>query len=224
MFIPPPPPPKVPPPPAIFNENVVLPVKNRDKYKFSIPQLAEMYEVTYMAIKKRLDGVAPDGVIKGGAKVWDISRITFVTNDLNVSLQRKSTSSLDFHQEDHLSSLIEDDLSSDIPLPEENLGKMTPAQLKVYFQTLDIQQSYLNKKSANAVKSGELIPKEEVRKSFVLSFKIMAEYLDSLPDILERDGLLESDKVDRAIKSVDRIRTELANTMSNMAKEIETEL
>jgi hypothetical protein len=175
-----------------------------------------------MAIKKKLAGVMPDAIGKNNAKVWDLARITYVTNELEISQQRKQTTTIS-------ESLPDEQIPNydpDLPLSDDlqDLRKLTPSQLKIYYQTLDVQQSYLSKKIANTKVAGDLLQRADVEQAFVTSFKMISNYLDSLPDLLERDGVIESNKVELAIKSVDRIRTELANSMSTYTDELKDEL
>ena len=196
-----------PPPPSstpVKSADLVVGV-GRESCMFNTKQLAEFFEMSVTAVTKRIKGVTPDGKI-GRFMVWDISRVAILTNDAHTSIQQ--TYDLSKRNDRSLG-----DISADEPLPTSDLGSMTPNELKTYFQTVDIQQSYLKKKIANEETAGELLRKSDVLDSMVNSFKIISNYLDSLPDVLERDGLISSADMDKTINSVDRVRVELANSL-----------
>lgn len=103
---------------------------------------------------------------------------------------------------------------------EADVVNMSHKDQKVYYQAKIAKEEYQKKRMENEKLSGSLIPVDEVRVSTVTAFKIMGNFLDSLPDVLERDGIIGNNKVDRAIKSIDRVREELSITMSTYAKEL----
>jgi hypothetical protein len=100
---------------------------------------------------------------------------------------------------------------------------MTPSQLKTYFQTVSIQQEYLKKRRENLKDAKQLIPKEDVRDSFVTVFKIISIFFDTLPDVLERDGIIDKHKVDDAIEVVDSIRSDLAIKVEDYVVSLDNE-
>ena len=67
---------------------------------------------------------------------------------------------------------------------------------------------------------GELIPAREVEIGLAGAYKTLALTLDTLPDALERDGVISSDEIGRVIDIMDSAREQLANDLleSNMMK------
>jgi len=218
---PPPPPPKKvappPPPPPPPNKSVEAPkpappiiVKKEEKFAFTISELAQMFKLSNQGVRKKLKGVEPD-IRKGNAWCWYIHRVAILSADAELAIQRR------YDVSKRKDASLKDIQTADRPLPVTDLGRMTPQQLKVYFQTVDVQQTYLKKRRENQVASKELIPKESVRENLSEVFKIIGNFMDSLPDVLERDGLIEGTDVDHAIELVDRVRHEMSTKVSEYA-------
>ena len=58
-------------------------------------------------------------------------------------------------------------------------------------------------------RAGELIPVEDVREEFSDMVKMMVTYLETLPDILERDAGLTPQQVEHVVKSSDKLRQQM---------------
>lgn len=204
---PPLPPPVAPPPPPVPRQEVPAIMTNLTaRYLFSLSELAEMFGLSQAGAKKVIKDVEPDGK-RGRAFVWQLSRVAKLTGDVELAIQREYESRND--------ATLGDIQTANKELPITDLGAMTPAQLKVYFQTVDIQQSYLGKRRINLQKAGELIPKESVREAFVNVFKIITIFFDTLPDVLERDGIVDRGRVDDTIKVVDGVRQDMADKVQD---------
>jgi phage terminase Nu1 subunit (DNA packaging protein) len=89
------------------------------------------------------------------------------------------------------------------PVPEG--GRLDPGQEKARLDKLRADQIA----DAIAVKRGELIPAEEFRQGLAGPFKLLANTVESLPDVLERDAGLTGAQAELCIKICDRLREDL---------------
>lgn len=64
-----------------------------------------------------------------------------------------------------------------------------------------------------AVRAKEFIPVAEVRDELAHVFKLLAQILETVPDILERDCGLAPREIEAVEKHVDKLRTELADRL-----------
>lgn len=103
------------------------------------------------------------------------------------------------------------DFTGDAPPPGA-----TPAELKTYFQAKQAEQQYIKTKNDNDISTGDLLHKDDVEKTLINAFKVVAHYMDNLGDILERDGVITHAEVTAVDASVDKIRQQLAEELMNM--------
>lgn len=89
------------------------------------------------------------------------------------------------------------------PVPEG--GRLDPGQEKARLDKLRADQIA----DAIAVKRRELIPAEQFREGLAGPFKLLANTVESLPDVLERDAGLTGAQVELCIKICDRLREDL---------------
>jgi phage terminase Nu1 subunit (DNA packaging protein) len=98
---------------------------------------------------------------------------------------------------------------------------MTPSKLKVFYQAMTAKEDHKTRKMKNDTMLGLLLSREDVEITTAAAFKTIVNFLDILPDQLERDGLLRSDQVPVLIDSLDKARYQLASDLSSLNKELE---
>lgn len=104
---------------------------------------------------------------------------------------------------------------------ETDPDKMKPADRRMHYQAEDLKQAAAIKSRRNDVEAGQLLEAVEVERVLAQAFKTLALTLDTLPDMLERDGLIETHDVERIIEIVDNSRAQLANDLSKMSETVE---
>lgn len=101
----------------------------------------------------------------------------------------------------------------------EEPDDLTLNERKVFFQTEDIRQAYIAKHRKNEIEARTLIPASEVEMVLGKAFKSIALLLDTLPDNLERDGIIKNSDIDSVIKIIDNSRGQLATELSELSPE-----
>jgi phage terminase Nu1 subunit (DNA packaging protein) len=81
-------------------------------------------------------------------------------------------------------------------------ANMTPKERLDHFRALREQAKHQQE-------MGELIPAEEFRQGLAGPFKLLANTVESLPDVLERDAGLTGAQAELCIKICDRLREDL---------------
>jgi phage terminase Nu1 subunit (DNA packaging protein) len=91
------------------------------------------------------------------------------------------------------------------PTTSSEGDKLDPAQEKARLDRLRADQIA----DAIAVKRRELIPAEQFREGLARPFKLLAQTVESLPDVLERDAGLTGAQAELCIRICDRLREDL---------------
>lgn len=188
--------PLAPPPPTPKKD-----FSARFAYRFSLPQLAEMFGFSLPTVKKRIGDIEPAPSAGRKAKVYDIADISELV-DVRHNSAIKGT--YDTH-----------DKNEPVLLDENGkpLKEMSPTQMKLYYQGLDMEQSYRAKKLKNDTYERKMIPAEEIEKVQASAFKNVAKFLDNFPDIMERNGLVKKEHIPRIVVMTDKVRNQLADDM-----------
>jgi len=172
-----------------FDEELRL---NPDFY-FNREELAETFGLARSTVCKMIKEIPHVGVRDRGL-VWHISDVTTLKN-----AQKKKQ-----HK------VVENNV-------EVNLEKRNPKERLLHYQAEDSKQSARLKQRKNDVESGNLIHAVEVEQVLAQAFKTVALMLDTLPDALERDGMINGADVERAIVLIDIAREQLANDLANLS-------
>lgn len=112
------------------------------------------------------------------------------------------------------------------PTPEEetietNPDKMKPSDRRTHYQAEDLKQAAELKQRKNDIESRALIPAHEVEQALAQAFKTIALLLDTLPDALERDGMIAASDIHSIIAIIDSSREQLAVDLSSLSPAIE---
>jgi phage terminase Nu1 subunit (DNA packaging protein) len=158
---------------------------------FNREELAETFHFARSTVAKMIRGIPHAGVRDRGL-VWHIADVTML---INQQLEREVTAS---------------------PV-EANPDRMSPKERLTYYRAEDSKQSALLKKLKNDLGSGDLIPVNEVEQVLATAFKTVVLMLDTLPDALERDGMLASDNVERVTVLIDAFRYKLAVQLADLS-------
>lgn len=179
-------------------EFVHLTDKNTVKL-FSVPELAEMFGVSAPTAKKRIASIDPITTLKN-IKFYDISEVAVFMDC------RKSGGYVNQHGSYDPNKVVSD-----------NPDEMTPAERNLHWKAEDLKQATKLKERKNMVEARMLIPAHEVELSLASAFKTIALTLDTLPDSLERDGIISSGDIETIISILDSSREQLANDLTDLS-------
>ena len=196
-------PPNIAPKPPVVDSKPKTPARTdysaRSKYRFSMVELCEMFNLTRPTLKKMLGDTAQAPSDGRRGVVYDIIEIATL-EDVRIT-------------EKHINKdkdLLELDDNGD-PV---SIG--TPSQMKAHYAAKDMEQAYIAKKMRNDVTSRNLLPADEVERLIAQAFKGLATFVDNIPDILERGGMIKNSDIPRIIEMTDKIRNQLAEDMSKI--------
>jgi len=99
----------------------------------------------------------------------------------------------------------------------DNPEQMNSLQKINFYKAEDLRQSAQLKQHKNDVESGKLMIATDVEKIIAEAFKKIALVLDTLPDLLERDGIIGSGDIEKVITVVDKSREQLAIDLSEIS-------
>jgi hypothetical protein len=168
-----------------------------DHLYYSRLQLAEAYHTTATTIGKRLGGTPPAAQRNGGG-VWKLIDVTTM---------------MDIRKPVVAPVISTPDLITD---PDD----MAPADRRLHYQAEDLKQAAQIKARRNEIESGQLLEAGSVERVLAQAFKVLALTLDTLPDLLERDGLIQTSDVERIVEIVDNSRAQLAGDLASMSPDI----
>lgn len=167
-----------------------------DKYLYSKSELSKIFGMTAGTVAAMIGGITPV-VKKGNRGLYNIADVVKLT-DTRVK------------NEGWENQWGKHDPNDEI---ETDPNKMKPADRRLYWQSVDLEQAAMLKQRKNAVEARDLIPAREVEIGLSGAFKTVALTLDTLPDALERDGVIGSAQIGRVIDIMDSAREHLANDL-----------
>jgi len=160
---------------------------------FNREELGEAFQLARSTVRKMIEGIEPAGVRDRGL-VWKVSDVSTLQDQRQKQQQK----------------IIESHV-------ETNPDKMKPSDRRTHYQAEDLKQASLLKERRNMVESGELIYASKVEHVLAHAFKTVALTIETLPDVLNRDGLLDSADIERTIALIDDLRTKLATDLRNLS-------
>lgn len=184
-----------------------------DKFMFNIKMLSLAFEIDRTTLSNMISGVNPVDK-KGRSLIYDIKDVAQIIETRDSMLVEKFTNNKYKDKPHHSNSTItgseEDELITD---PEQ----MSPVQRINYYKAEDLRQSAQLKQHKNDVESGKLMVAVEVERTIAEAFKKIALVMDTLPDLLERDGIIGSSDIERVINVLDKSREQLAIDLSEIS-------
>lgn len=177
------------------------------KVRFSKSELGFAFGMSLPTVVKHIGDIAPIGK-RGNSIVWRLSDVADL-KDVRDHIKKSYVNQYNMHESDD---------PDDIELDPD---KMKPADRRVHYQAEDLKQAALLKSRKNAIESRELIPAHEVETALAQAFKTIALTLDTLPDSLERDGLISSGDIEKVITLLDRSREQLSGDLSALSPEVQ---
>ena len=178
----------------------------KDKSEFSLKQLTDIFKLNRNTIVKMIGDVPPSGK-NARSDLWNISDIVTL-NDVRKKKKKET----------HVNQFGEFTTGGE---GENDPDLMTPAERRLHWQGEDLRQATMIKERRNATEARQLIPALEVEQASAAAFKTVALMLDTLPDALERDGIISSADIQVIIGIVDSSREQLANDLSNLSPVVE---
>lgn len=197
----PPPPPKHAPLPVGSN-------KLELRTALSLAELSMIFDVSPLVAKGRISTTKHSAKGKNGVYLWELADVCEL---IDKRIERDTINNL-ISKTKRNNKAIENG-------EEINPQNLTPANFKLHFQGLEAREMYLSKKYKNELTTGVLMHSNDVEDKVIGAFKTVVDFLSNLPDRLERDGLIDSDKIVSLVKYVDAIRDQLASDLENFTNE-----
>ena len=166
--------------------------------------LALAYGLNIPKITKMIDGVQPFK-IEGKSVLYRLMDVCQPIDNRSDIAKRISATNAAKH-----TGTGDRDFTGEEPPPGS-----TAAELKTFYQAKQAEQTFIRIKNENDQAAGELLRADDAERTFIEAFKIVAHYLDNLGDILERDGVITHAEVTDVDNSVDKIRVQLAEALSD---------
>ena len=167
---------------------------------YSRIDLSEVYNLSSDVVGKMLAGIGIVAKDPNGRHLWNLGDVTELKDTRIKSSVAKN-------------QWGEWDSSDDGEAFETDPNKMKPTDRRLYWQSVDLEQAAMLKQRKNAIESRELIPNDEVARTLTMAFKTVALTLDTLPDVLERDGIIGSGDIQTVIGILDSAREQLGNDL-----------
>jgi len=174
-----------------------------DKFLFDTQQLEKAFKISRVTIGKMLVSVEPVGK-SGRSKLYDINDVA------NLKDTRDPTNIEKYKNKKYKNSAPIEEETSD---PD----KMTSIEKINYYKAEDLRQSAKLKKLKNDAEEGKLMVASDVERTVATAFKKIALVLDTLPDLLERDGIIGSGDIEKVINVLDNSREQLAIDLSEIS-------
>ena len=168
-----------------------------EKLRFTKADLAEAFQLSRDTITKMLGNTSPHGRRKN-ATVYHIGEVATMNDVRRPYIPQQPDEEM----------LISDP------------NKMPPKMRLTHFQAVDAEQAALMKQRKNMIEDRMLIPAFEVEQVLAQAFKPIALFLDTLPDALERDGMIASSDVEALISMIDSGREQLAEHLAQLSPEV----
>jgi hypothetical protein len=190
---PPPPNSTIPPPPVALTPSA-RGKSTRYIYKFTLSQLAEIWGVTRNTARKRIGNTKPCDPEGRNATVWDLKDVaTF----------------MDIRQDASVIKMTRGSIPTDLD----------PVKKLKLHQANDMEQAYKLKRIKVRKELGKLLEADNVERVVAKAYKSLVMFLDNLPDILERNGLISRDKVVKVARLVDRTRDQMADDIDELVED-----
>ena len=175
---------------------IVIPAQ--DKPRFTVKQLAEAFGTSSQTVRKMLGDTPPIGK-RETANVWLL----------------KDVSELKDVRDPYIPQAPDEEAIETDP------DKMKPSDRRTHYQAEDLKQAAELTARKNDLERRGVIPSIEVEQALAQAFKSIALLLDTLPDALERDGMIASSDIHSIIAIVDSAREQLANDLTKLSPIVE---
>lgn len=84
------------------------------------------------------------------------------------------------------------------------------------FKANDMEQAFILKQIKVAQQKGSLLEADEIERVVAKMYKGLVMFMDNLPDILERKGLIDREDVTKVARLIDRTRDQMADDIAEM--------
>lgn len=186
-----------------------------NKFLFNIKLLALAFDIDRTRLTHMISKVDPVAR-KGRSLIYDIKDVAQIVETRDAMLVEKFTKGehkKPHHPNSTTSGIAEDEDGEIINDPEE----MNALQKINFYKAEDLKQSALAKKYKNDIEEGKLLIGVDTERVTAEAFKKIALVLDTLPDLLERDGIIGSGDIERVINILDNSRDQLAIDLSEIS-------
>lgn len=169
--------------------------KAQDALRFTKNQLARAFGTSVPTITKKIGNVSPIAK-RGNAFVWHMADVLELKDSRTPYIPPEPQQP---------------------PPPESDPDKMNPKDRIDHYKAEELRQTAISKQRKNAVDAGRLLDAEQTERVIAEAFKKVALTLDTLPDLLERDGIIGSADVPKIIAILDSSREQLAADFLDIA-------
>ena len=182
------------------------------KFLFNISQLALAFNKSKPTVKEMLHGINPSER-KGKSFLYHIGDVARLVETRDAMQVEKFTNEQYKEKPHNTNSTHVDDSGDVITDPEQ----MSAIQRINYYKAEDLRQSAMLKQHKNDMESGKLMVATEVERTIAEAFKKIALVMDTLPDLLECDGIIGSNDIERVINVLDNSRKQLAIDLTGIS-------
>lgn len=186
-----------------------------NKFIFNINMLSIAFGITKSTTRLMISNIDPVGR-KGKALLYDIKDVAKLVESRDSMMVERSTNHK--YKPHHSNSTTNTDNNDDETNDPE---QMSAVQRINHYKAEDLRQSAMLKQYKNDVESGKLMVATDVERTTAEAFKKIALVMDTLPDLLERDGIIGSGDIEKVINILDSSRQQLAVDLSNIAPSVD---
>jgi len=179
------------------------------KFLFNINMLSLAFDIEKPTLRKMIGGILPVEK-EGRALIYDIKDVAkIIETRESMMVEKYKNQQYKINNPEPEDEIIDD--------PEQ----MNPLQRINYYKAEDLRQSAQLKQYKNEVESGKLMVAQDVERTIADAFKKIALVMDTLPDLLERDGIIGSGDIEKVINVMDKSREQLAIDLSDIAPAVD---
>lgn len=182
-----------------------------DKFMFNINMLSLAFDINKSTVRNMLTHISTVER-KGNSKFYDIKDVATLTESRDLyAVERSTNNKYKSHHTNSTAVINPDDEIVNDPEQMNSIEKIN------YYKAEDLRQSAQLKQHKNDVESGKLMVATNVERTTAEAFKKIALVLDTLPDLLERDGIIGSGDIEKVIRVLDNSRQQLTVDLTDIA-------
>lgn len=174
--------------------------EDQKKLLFSIPQLATAYNIHVNTVRKKIGNTPTSGKV-GKSVLYHLKDVTELIDVREPYIPPNKKPEPDPE-----------------PYVYKDVEHMSPLEKIDHFKGEDLRQSAIAKERKNMTEAGLLMESHVVERIAAEAFKKVALTLDTLPDLLERDGIIDSSSITKVIHVLDNSREQLAADLAEISE------
>ena len=185
--------------------------KDKSFQLLTITQLAITYGTSNALVRSKI-GDTPIYEVVNGRDCWHLDDVSTLID------KREKTAPIISAKTKQLLALSNVEPQDN---PDNDPTLMTAVEKINHYKAEDLKESAMIKKRKNDVECARLMVATQVERTVAEAFKKIALTLDTLPDLLERDGIIANNDIQKVIALLDNSREQLAIDLSGISLSIE---